>query len=63
MPQLDGPVSLPMRDPIGRRMHEVSRGREYREEESDNDGYRRPCRSQRPPNEGRYPNQGGRPPD
>ena len=25
IPQLDGPRSLPMRDPIGRRMHEVSR--------------------------------------
>ena len=25
MPQLDGPGSLPMRDPIGRRTHEVSR--------------------------------------
>ena len=24
MPQLDGPRSLPMRDPIGRRTHEVS---------------------------------------
>ena len=83
MPLLDGPGSLPMRDPVGRRMHEVSRsveqessqgntyiqrnttirGREYREEESDNDHYRRSCRSWRPPNEGRYPNQGGRPPD
>ena len=82
MPQLDGPGSLPMRDPIGR-MHEISRpaelesskgdtyiqrttttrGREYREEESDNGGSRRPHRSWRPPNEGRYPNQGGRPPD
>ena len=77
MPCLDGPGSLPMRDTIGRRTHEISesseqetsqedtyaqiRGREYREEESDNDGSRRPHRSQRPPNEGRYPNQGGRP--
>ena len=25
MPQLDGPGSLPMRDPIGQRTHEVSR--------------------------------------
>ena len=25
MPQLDGPGSLPMRDPIGRRIHEISR--------------------------------------
>ena len=25
MPQLDGPGSLPMRDPIGRRTHEISR--------------------------------------
>ena len=25
IPQLDGPRSLPMRDPIGRRMHEISR--------------------------------------
>ena len=25
MPQLDGPASLPMRDPIGRRIHEVPR--------------------------------------
>ena len=25
MPKLDGPGSLPMRDPIGRRTHEVSR--------------------------------------
>ena len=83
MPQLDGPGSLPMRDPIGRRIQEISRpaeqessqgdtyiqrntttqGREYREDDSDNDGSRRPCRSWRPPNEGRYPNQGGRPPD
>ena len=56
MPQLDGPGSLPVRDPIGRRTCEVSgpaeresspgdmyiqrttttRGREYREEDSDN---------------------------
>ena len=83
MPQLDGPGSLPMTDPIGGRTHEISRpaeqessqgdmyiqrttttrGREYREEESDNDGSRRTCRSQRHPDEGRYPDQGGRPPD
>ena len=64
MQQLDGSGSLPMRDPIGRRTHEVSRpagqesspgdmyiqrttttrGREYREEDSDNDNSRRPCR-------------------
>ena len=25
IPQLDGPGSLPMKDPIGRRMHEISR--------------------------------------
>ena len=83
MPQLDGPGSLWMRDPIGRRKHEISRpaeqessqgdpyiqrtttakGREYRGGESDNDDSRRPCRNWRPPNEERYPNQGGRPPD
>ena len=75
---MDGPGSLQMRDPVGRRTHEVSRSVEQessegntdiqrntttREEESYNDGYRRPRRSWRPPNEGRYPNQGGRPPD
>ena len=39
----------------------TTRGREYGEEESDNDGSRRPHRNWRPPNEGRYPNQGGDP--
>ena len=39
----------------------TTRGREYPEEDSDNDGSRRPHRNQRPPDRGRYPNQGGRP--
>ena len=80
-PQLDGPRSLLMRDPIGRRIHEVSRpaeqdscqgdayvqwttttrGREYPEEDGNNYGSRRPHRNQRPPDRGRYLNQGGRP--
>ena len=82
MPQLDGPGSLLMRDPIGQRHMKflgwlngnplketyiqrttTTRGREYREEDSGNDGSRRPCRNQRPLDEERYPNQGGRPPD
>ena len=41
----------------------TARGREYREEDSDNDSSRRPHRNKRPPDRGRYPNQGGRPPD
>ena len=28
MPHLDGPASLPMRDPIGRRIQEISRSAE-----------------------------------
>ena len=83
VPQLDGPGSLPMRDPIGRRILQVSRlreressqgntyiqrnsttrSREYREDDSDHDGSRRSHRRQRLPNEGRYSDQGGRPPD
>ena len=41
----------------------ATRGREYRGEDSDNDGSKRLCRNWRPPVDGRYPNQGGRPPD
>ena len=42
-------------------MNTTTRGREYREDKSDNDGSRRPCGSQRPPNKGRYSNQEGDP--
>ena len=81
IPHLDGPRSIPMRDPIGRWIHGVSRPvkqdssqgdtyvqrasttrrREYQGEDGDNDGSRRSHRDWRPPDRGRYPNQGGRP--
>ena len=35
IPQLDGPGSLPMRDPIGRRMHEISRPAEQESSQGD----------------------------
>ena len=41
----------------------VPRRRKYPGGDSDDDDYRRPDRHQRPPERGRYPNQGGRPPD
>ena len=41
----------------------TTRGREYRGEDSDNNGSGRPRRNWRSPEDGRYPNQGGRPPD
>ena len=83
MPQLDGLASLPMRDPMGRRIQEdfrleeqeyskggtyaqgafIPRRREYLGRSGDDNDYRRPYRDQRPPERGRYPNQGGRPPD
>ena len=82
IPQVDGPRSLPMRDPIGRWVHGVSRPveqdssqggtyvqgasatrrREYPGGDSDNNGARRPHRDQRPPDRGKYPNQGRTPP-
>ena len=37
--------------------------REYLVEDSDSNGPRRPHHDQRPPDRGRYPNRGGRPPD
>ena len=82
IPQVDGPGSLPMRDPIGRWMHGASRSvekessqggtyvqrasasrrREYPGGDDNNDGSRGPYTDWRPPDRGRYPNQGGRPP-
>ena len=41
----------------------ATRRREYPGEDDDNDGSRRSHRDWRPPDRGRYPNQGGRPPD
>ena len=79
VPQLDGLASLPMIDPIGRRIQEdhrlaeweysqggtyiqgasMPRGREYPGGNGNgNDDYRRSYRDQRPPERGRYPNQG-----
>ena len=82
-PQLDGLESLPVRDPIGRRIQEdprlaeqeysqggtyvrgssMLRRREYPGGNGNNDDYRRSYRDRRPPERGRYPNHGGRPPD
>ena len=82
IPQVDGPGSLPMRDPIERRMNGIPRlveqvssqegtyvqrapktRREYLGGNNDSDGPRRPQQDWRPPDRGRYPNRGGRPPD
>ena len=41
----------------------MPRRREYPGGDSNDDDYRRPHRDWRPPERGRYPNQGGRPPD
>ena len=83
IPQLDGPGSLPMKEPIGRRVQEISRSaeqeysqgstyvwkvsvpgrREYPGGDNDDDGSGRLHRDWRSPERGRYPNQGGGPPD
>ena len=78
--QLDGPTSLPMRDPVGRRIQEdprlaeqeysyrgtyvqgTSKSRRCEYEGGGDDDYRRSYRDRRPPERGRYLNQGGRPP-